>query len=352
LVDAAESVRDAEAFELAQKFAQRALSLAAKGSIGEAAALEVLGNVTADLSKYDAAVAHYEASLNITKHLQGDDNVDVARVYANLSGVLRRLGGLDEALVMCSSALEIYSKAPGDNQKSIAICHHSMGNILDEQGKRDEAMERFSIGLAITLKTEGETALAANFLSCVGGVLMDQNKLDEAMEKYLSALRIYEKAKVDTRVASCHYNIGSLLKKQGKLDAALEHARKSLAIKRSKLPHEHAECGESHFLIGNIHLRSEKFADALHEHENALRIRKNTFGEMTIKVADVYQNLATCNFGLQKWREAVTFYEATIHIRTVLGADDALLVKLKAALAEAEEELKAERSNVAASERK
>jgi hypothetical protein len=48
----------------------------------------------------------------------------------------------------------------------------------------------------------------------------------------------------------------------------------------------------------------------------------------------------------------VTFYEATIHIRTLLGADDASLVELKADLAEAEEELKAERSSAAASERK
>jgi hypothetical protein len=48
----------------------------------------------------------------------------------------------------------------------------------------------------------------------------------------------------------------------------------------------------------------------------------------------------------------VTFYEATIHIRTVLGADDASLVKLKAGLAEAEEQIKAERSSAAASERK
>jgi hypothetical protein len=42
--------------------------------------------------------------------------------------------------------------------------------------------------------------------------------------------------------------------------------------------------------------------------------------------------------------EAVTYYDATIHIRTVLGADDASLAKLKARLAKTEELLKAERS--------
>jgi hypothetical protein len=70
---------------------------------------------------------------------------------------------------------------------------------------------------------------------------------------------------------------------------------------------------------------------------------------MTLKVADVYKFKAMCNGGLRKWREAVTFFEATIHIRTaLLGADDALLVKLKAALAMAEEELKAEQRSSAA----
>jgi ribosomal protein S6 len=53
--------------------------------------------------------------------------------------------------------------------------------------------------------------------------------------------------------------------------------------------HEHADCGESHYLIGDILHRSGKFAEALDEFENALRIRKNVYGEMTLKVADVYK---------------------------------------------------------------
>jgi tetratricopeptide (TPR) repeat protein len=352
LVCAAESVRIAEAFELAQKFAQRALSLAANGSLDEAKVLNLLGMVAEELSKYDAALAHLEAALKIRKSLLGDDHADVALLYINLSGVLRQLGRLDEALVMCSSALEIFNEAPGDDQKDIAKCHNSMGNILDDQGKPDAAMEHYSTGLAITLKTEGETASAADFLANIGIILKGQNQLDEAMEKYVSALRIYEKAKLDTRVASCHQNIGDLLLQQGKLDEALEHARKSLAIRRSKLSIDHADCGESHNLIGNILFHCGKFAEALDEYDNALRIFKNVYGEMSVKVADFYECKAYCFFNLRKLREAVTFFEATIHIRTVLGADDVSLVDLKALLATAEEELMAERSSAAASERK
>jgi tetratricopeptide (TPR) repeat protein len=353
LVDAAESVRNAEAFELAQKFAQRALSLSAKGSLDEADALITLGNVTADLSKYDAAVAHYEAALKIRKNLLGDDHADVALLHLNLAEVFRRLGQMDEALAMCSSALEIFNKAPGDRHKSIVMCHNNMGNNLNKQGKYDEAMEHYSMGLAITLKTEGETARAADFLANIGTVLKSQDKLDEAMENYVSALSIFEKAKEDTRVANCHHNIGSVLFRQGKLDAALRHARESLSMYRSKLTHEHADCAGCHYLIGDILFHSGKFAEALDEFENALRIRKSVFGEMTLKVADVYKFKALCFSKLEKWREAVTFYEATIHIRTVLlGADDALLVNLKVVLAKAEEELKAERTSAASSERK
>jgi tetratricopeptide (TPR) repeat protein len=347
LVYVAGSLQRAEAFELAQKFAQRALSLSAKGSLDEASALDALGTVERHLSKYDAAVAHYEAALKITRPVLGDDHAVVAGLHANLSTMFQQLGRLDEALAMCSSALEIYSKAPGDNQKGIALCHNGMGNILSLQGKKDRAMESYSIGLAITLKCEGETARAADFLVNIGTVLAEQKRLDEAMEKYVSALSICERAKSDTRVALCHHNIGNLLMQQGKLDEALEHARKSLAIRRSKLSHEHTQCGGNHVLIGNILMRSGKFAAALDEFENALRIRKNVFGEMTLEVAEVYQNMAACSFNLRKWREAVTFYEATIHIRTVLlGADDASLVELKADLADAEEMLQAERSSV------
>jgi tetratricopeptide (TPR) repeat protein len=353
LLCAAESVRKAEAFELAQKFAQRALSLSAKGSLDEARALHLLGNVASTLSKYEAAVARYEAALDIRKRLLGDDHVEVARMYDNLSLVFQPLGRLDEALVMCSSALEIFKKAPGDNHRDIAICHTNMGNILNRQGKPDAATEHYSMGLAIILETEGETANAADPLNNIGIILKDQMKLDEAMEKFVSALRLYEDAKEDTSIATCHFNIGDVLLKQCKLDAALEHARKSLAIRRSKLPHEHADCSESHMQIGEILGRSEKFSEALDEFENALRIHKNVYGEMTLQVADVYEFKAACFFNLQKWREAVTFYEATIHIRTVLlCADDASLVNLKAVMGQAEELLKAERLSASASERK
>jgi tetratricopeptide (TPR) repeat protein len=266
--------------------------------------------------------------------------------------IFQQLGRLVEALAMGSSALEIFNKAPGDKQKDIAGCHNNMGNSLLEQGKYDEAMQHYSSGLAISLNTEGETANAASFLINIGTVLSTQNKLEEATEKYVFALRIYEKAKVDTRVALCHHGIGTVLLKQCKFDEALEHARKALAMRNSKLSHEHADCGESHFLIGNILLHSETFADALDEFDNALRILKNVYGEMTLKVADVYERKAKCFFNLRKWREAVTFYEATIHIRTVLGADDASLVGWKFFLAVAEEKLEAERSSAAASERK
>jgi tetratricopeptide (TPR) repeat protein len=117
LLCAAESVRCAEAFELAHKFAQRALSLSAKGSLDEAMALHSLGTVERVLSKYDTALAHFEAALKIRTSLLGDDHTDVANVYINLSVVFERQGRLDEALAMCSSALEIFTKAPGDDQK-------------------------------------------------------------------------------------------------------------------------------------------------------------------------------------------------------------------------------------------
>ncbi len=346
---AAKSLCDAEAFELAQKLAQRALFLSAKGSMDEASALGLLGVVANAMSKYDAAVAHYEAALKIMKRLLGDDHVEVAGVCVNLSAVFQDLGRLDEALAMCSSALKIFSKAPGE-RSSVALCHKTLGNLFGRQGKHDEATKNFSIGFAITLETEGETARAADFLCNVGNVLMNQNKLDEAMEKYVSALRIFEKAKVAIAVAGCHFSIGNLLKEQGKFDVALEHARKALAIFRSKLSHEHADCANCHALIGDIFLNSGKFAEAVDEYDNVQRIRKDVYGEMTPQIAHLYQGKAECFFKLRNWREAVTFFEAAIHIRTVLGADNASLVKLKARLAAAEEQLKAERSSAAASE--
>jgi tetratricopeptide (TPR) repeat protein len=346
LSDAAESLRKAEVFDQALKLAQRALSCAAKGSRSEAVARRSLGNILAALSKYDEALAHYEAALNVSKKL--GVHLLTAGVSVCMAGLLRKQGRLGEALAMSTGALEMYSKAPGDNVVNIAICHNNIANVFVEQDKPKEALEHYLISFDITVKKEGETPSAANCLINIGNVLSDQNKLDEAMKAYVNAQRILQKAKVEAGVAVCHHNIGSVLEKQDKFDAALEHARKAFAIYASLSFHEHADSADTRFLIGNILQLSGKFAEAIDEFENVLRIRKNVFGEMTLKVADVYEKLALCNNGLRKWREAVTFFEATLHIRTVLGAEDSSLVELKADLAAAEEQLKAERSSAAA----
>jgi len=347
LADAAESLRKAEAFDQALKLALRALSCAAKGSRSEAVARRSAGNILSALSKYDEAVAHYEAALTISKKL--GVHLLTAGVSVCKAAVLRKQGRLGEALAMSATALDMFSKAPGDNESNIAICHNNMANVFVQQNKPKEALAHYSIALDITLKKEGETASAANCLINIGSVLSDQNQLDDALKAYVSAQRILQRAKVDTGVAVCHHNIGDVLMQQGKLDAALEHARKAFAVYASLSFHEHADSADSRYLIGNILRRSGKFVEAIDEFENVLRIRKNVFGEMTLKVADVYENLALCFRELRKWREAVTFFEATLHIRTVvLGADDASLAEPKAGLAKAEEELKAERSSAAA----
>jgi hypothetical protein len=141
LMRPADRLINQQAFELAQKFAQRALSLVAKGSLDEAMALTLLGDVASAFSNYDAAVTHYEAALNIRKRLLGHDHTTVARVYINSAGALEHLGRVDEALAMCASAIEIFKKAPGDNHKNIANCHQNMGNNLNKQAKYEEAME-------------------------------------------------------------------------------------------------------------------------------------------------------------------------------------------------------------------
>ncbi len=352
LVEAAAGVRIAELFGLAQVLAQRALSLAAKGNVDEARALMSLGNVELCLSRYDAALAHYEASLKITKARLGDDDAQVAVVLDNISSIFSRQGRLDEAAAMCASALAIFKKAPG-HQGMVATSHRTMGHILKDQRKFDEALAHYSIGLELMLKTKGETADAAGILNGMGAALLSMNRFDEAMEKLVAGLRILEKENAHIGVASCHQNIGNALMEQGKLAKALEHARKALAIYKATLAHDHADCADCHYLVGSVLVRSGKFAEALDEFDAALRIRKNVFGAMTLKVADTYQCMGMCYLALNKGREAVTFFEATMHIRTVLlGAADSSQAILKVYLAQAEAMLKAERSSAAASERK
>jgi hypothetical protein len=79
-------------------------------------------------------------------------------------------------------------------------------------------------------------------------------------------MRVFETAKMDTAIATCRGNIGDALMElghQARCGSRAEHQRKALTICRSKLSHEHADCGNCHAYIGDIHIRSGKFAEAL-----------------------------------------------------------------------------------------
>jgi protein O-GlcNAc transferase len=93
---------------------------------------------------------------------------------------------------------------------------HFLGLIAHQTGNNDTAVELISKAISV---------IPSSSMYCnLGTALRNQGKLDAAVESYHRALSI------TPDYAEAHYNLGLVLRQQNKLDAAVESYRKALAV--------------------------------------------------------------------------------------------------------------------------
>jgi tetratricopeptide (TPR) repeat protein len=116
----------------------------------------------------------------------------------------------------------------------------------------------------------------ASVLSSIGVVLSASGRLDEALTHHQRALAIFEEAlgPRHPNVALAHGNIGAVLHEQGRLDEASIHHRNALGIYEEALGPRHPELARLLQGLAEVALASHD-PDAAREHaERALSMRE------------------------------------------------------------------------------
>ena len=95
-----------------------------------------------------------------------------------------------------------------------------------------------------------------------------------------------------TDVASTLIGLANMFETQGRLDEALDHYKRALAIMRKALGEEHTSVADSLMGMGLVFKAQGRLDEALDHYERALAIKRKALGEEHTDVADILYKMA------------------------------------------------------------
>lgn len=187
----------------------------------------------------------HEAEAKLREALEFNPRIITARV--NLGKLLQERGQLGEALAHYSFALNL---DPGKTE-----AWNNMGLVFHRLEKYDEAAAHYRAALS----AGASPADAAEIHNNMGLLLTDMRRFDEATAHFQEALRLSPQS-VGARV-----NFGSLLRRQGRHEAAVRQYAAALALES---PHR----ALIHLNLGNVFFVMNRFSRAATHYREASRL--------------------------------------------------------------------------------
>lgn len=195
----------------------------------ESYALNALGVIYRNLSKYKKAIDYHEYAEEVATYCQ---NLELKVLSLNMLGVVyRRMDLVSSALDYHSQALEFAKTANPITEQlelSIAVSLNSMGNIYLVLKQYDLALEQFNKSLEIEIQSNNKLGLAINYQN-IGYAKEAKGLLDEALKDYQASLLYNEDINSEIGKVICFNSIAKVYIKQKKYNEALSLLQDALA---------------------------------------------------------------------------------------------------------------------------
>lgn len=196
-------------------------------AFGEAAALNLMGNVWKEFGKHQDSLDAYTESLNIRVRI--GDEAGQAGALDNLGLLHRRMGGYETASAYHHQSLEIKRRL-GDLWGESATLNN-LGAMYDQLGNLTAALDCFF--KALTLSEHLQDAVGQG--RTLGNIGMIYHKLGDtasALDYYFRALAFLKQAADRSAQGYVMDNIGTLYSKLGNESGALKYHFAALKIKQ------------------------------------------------------------------------------------------------------------------------
>ncbi|WP_405399857.1 tetratricopeptide repeat protein [Maribacter sp. Asnod2-G09] len=189
--------------------------------LGEAYALNQLGNLYRDLSMYPKALELYQKALDVSINA---NNIEF-RVYSlnMLSTVYRRTDAIKSALDKSQEALELaenVTEPNNDLKRSITVSLNSIGGIYQMLEQYDLAIEKYERSMILQKELDDKQGLAISHQN-LGECYEYQGALEPALKNFRKALVYNEIIDSNRGKIICNYSIAHVYVHMGKIKEAI-----------------------------------------------------------------------------------------------------------------------------------
>ncbi len=220
-------------YDLALKNHQKALSIRS-ATLGQdqllaAISYNNIGVVHLELGEYSLALNNFNKALTIQKTKLHPDHPDIAASYHQIGSAYDLMCDYSRALDYFNNALSLRTKKP--DHPDTANSYNSIGQVYYAQHNFEKAIEYHKKALVIREKVLGpEHASTANSLNNLALQYETMGRYAEAEPLYKRALAIAANAGEPKLLRNVQENFSSLLKNQGKQEAAIFFAKQAVNI--------------------------------------------------------------------------------------------------------------------------
>eukprot|EP00271_Cylindrocystis_brebissonii_P011036 TRINITY_DN2771_c0_g2_i2.p1 TRINITY_DN2771_c0_g2~~TRINITY_DN2771_c0_g2_i2.p1 ORF type:complete len:615 (-),score=121.27 TRINITY_DN2771_c0_g2_i2:34-1878(-) len=247
-----------------------------------ASACNNLAEVYRVQKKYAQAEPLYLEAVERLKASMGPQSQSVGFALHNLAAVYLVQRQFDKARTCYEDALKVKEGALGMTHPEYANTLFHLGEVLRLQGNAREAEAAMTKSLKILEDIgAGHTTTAIRRTGRLAEVLLANGRLEEAERAYRKLLHVVEMVKGPSSVAaiSAMDSLAAVLLARGNFEEACSLLQSCLDLRKSFMPSNHPEVGESLFKLGTVkaHLTNKRLtqgqlapADADEEYDNAI----------------------------------------------------------------------------------
>lgn len=227
-----------------------------------AQALNLMGVVHFNTSRYDEAISYYEQSAFLRERA-GDENA-LAASFNNLALAYQSKGEIEKAFDYHNRSLKL--KKRQENHAGIAAGYLNLAFLHLEAGNLREAEQRCRESLKICEEV-GNAQLAADNYTTLGDIALADGDLSMAEHHYQESRRIsHQRESINEEMGSLR-RLSSLSIKQERFAEAREYANAAYAL--VERIGSRFESAQIEMILGDLEIQQERYTEALANYEKA-----------------------------------------------------------------------------------
>ncbi len=250
-------------------------------------------------SLYDSAIVHYQNALSIYAFIPSE--LDMAKIYINMSMAHNRLGDFEKTFEQASHALTLFEEL-GD-AKGIGISLNIIGQVFFFNEDYQKAKIYFAKYLAHA-QDAGDSLEMASGWNNLGSAHTKLHAFDSAVAAYKKALYIHSSLNSGYGEANAYQNIASNFLESGRTDSAIVNYDR--AITRYQMLGNNSGLAESHVNLGQLHLGKNAIAQAIVHLTKGIQIAREIKEPFLIQQASKALSDAYATKG--DFQQALQFY--------------------------------------------